>query len=95
MLTEICLLSLPDLVVWGQSDQQFNSSMLVTAPLRKLFHSQDPAYPYEALTDQMSAKAEIRHEIRKQADLNAKRLRDVLTPTLQEAMDLEERGSSS
>ncbi len=27
------------------SDQEFKSSMLVTAPLRELIHSQDPAYP--------------------------------------------------
>ncbi len=39
-----------------QSDQEFKSSMLVTAPLRELIHSQDHAY---ALTNLISAKAEI------------------------------------
>ncbi len=69
--------------------------MLVTAP-RELIHSQDPAYPYEALTNQISAKAEIQRERRQNADLNANRLREVLTPTLKKAMDLaKEKGSSS
>ena len=70
--------------------------MLVTAPLRELIHSQDPAYPYEALTNQISAKAEIQRERRQKADLNANRLREELTPTLKKAMDLaKEKGSSS
>ena len=76
-----------------QSDQEFKSSMLVTAPLRELIHSQDHAY---ALTNQISAKAEIQRERRQNADLNANRLREVLTPTLKKAMDLaKEMGSSS
>lgn len=32
-------------------DTEFMSSMLVTAPLTDLINSQDPAYPYEALTN--------------------------------------------
>ncbi len=56
--------------------------LVYTAPLRKLIHSQDPAYPYEALKNQISTKAEFQRERRKNSDVNANRLRKVLTHLL-------------
>lgn len=78
------------------SDDAFNASLLVTAPLRQLFHSRDTTYSYQALADQMSAKADIQRKRREQATAEANNLRGELTPALQKAMDLaRERGSSS
>ena len=44
------------------SDYKFNASRRVTSPLRKLIKEQDHEYSYEALTDQMMAKSDIRRE---------------------------------
>ena len=79
-----------------KSDDAFNASLLVTAPLRQLIHSRDTTYSYQALADQMSAKADIQRKRREQATAEANNLRGELTPALQKAMDLaRERGSSS
>ncbi len=78
-----------------QSDREFKSSMLVTAPLRELIHSQDPAYPYEALTNQISAKAEIQREKRRCECQSPQRVANTYsqeTPTLKKAMDLAKAG---
>ena len=78
------------------SDDAFIASLLVTAPLRQLIHSHDTIYSYQALADQMSAKADIRRKRREQATAEANNLRGELTPAFQKAMDLaRERGSSS
>ena len=78
------------------SDDAFIASLLVTAPLRQLIHSNDTIYSHQALADQMSAKADIRRKRREQATAEANNLRGELTPAFQKAMDLaRERGSSS
>ena len=43
-------------------DDIFNSSLLVTTPLRRLIHSQDSVYYYQAHFDQMVARADIHHK---------------------------------
>ena len=40
------------------SDDAFDASLLVTAPLRKIY-KRDIVYTYQALADQMSAKSDI------------------------------------
>lgn len=78
------------------SDRDFGASILVTAPLRELFHSQNTTYSYQALANQITAKADIRHERREQVNLEAASLGADLSPTLKKAMDLaQERGASS
>ena len=53
-------------------------------------------HAYEVLHDQMTAKAEIHQKRREQVNMEAARLRDELTPSLQRAMDLARlKGSSS
>ena len=54
------------------SDDAFNASLLVTAPLRQLIHFHDTTYSYQVLADQMSAKADIQRKRREQATAEAK-----------------------
>ena len=78
------------------SDDAFIASLLVTAPLRQLIHSNDTIYSYQALADQRSAKADIWRKRREQATSVVNNLRRELTPAFQKAMNLaRERGSSS
>ena len=70
------------------SNDNFNASLLVTRPLRQRMNSHDTGYSYEVLHDQMTAKAEIHQKRREQVNVEAARLRDELTPSLQRAMDL-------
>ena len=85
-------ISIPSL----NSDDNYNASLSVTAPLRQLIYSHDIKYSHQALTNQMLTKSDIQRKRREQATTDANNLRDELTPTLQKAMDLaREKGSSS
>ena len=64
------------------ADHDFDASLMVTSPLKDLIYSQDQAYSFAALDDQMSARADIRWERRLQATSEADRLRDELSPSL-------------
>ena len=78
------------------SEDDFNASLRVTAPLGKLIQTQNSEHTYQAQADQLTAKADIRQKHQEQATTDVNRLRGELTQSLQKAMDLaRERGSSS
>ena len=77
------------------SDDNFDASMQVTAPLRQL-ESNETTYSYQALTNQMIAKTEVQRKRKEQALEEANSLKKDLAPSLLRAMELaSERGSSS
>ena len=82
-------------MVWGlvaipsfNSDDTYDASLLVTAPVRKLIYNRDTVCTYQALADQMSAKSDIQKKRREQVRDDANNLRDELTPVLQKAIYL-------
>ena len=58
------------------SKHEFNASLRVTAPLRKLILTQDNDYYYEALADQMTAKSDIHRERREITTQTASSMRE-------------------
>ena len=74
------LLDLGITLLSAYADCDFEASLRVTSPLRDLLRSLDHVYSFAALdgqmTNQMSARADIRRERRQQVTLEADSLRD-------------------
>ena len=70
-----------------------SSTMPLTKPLTDSILSHDQSYPYEVLADQINLKNTIRVT---RHQLEAEKVRESITPSLQLAMDLpREKGASS
>ena len=78
------------------SNFQHQDSLKITRSLVDLILSQSTEYPYEVLTDQITAKNDIKASRRRLSKDTADELRNSLPPPLQHAMDLSmEKGASS
>ena len=78
------------------SETQYQDSLKVTGPLSELILNQSSEYPYETLSEQLSAKNEIKLRRRQLVGEASAQLRDSLSPTLKKSMDLNmEKGASS
>ena len=78
------------------SNFQHQDSLKITRSLVDLILSQSTEYPYEVLTDQITAKNDIKSSRRRLSEDAADELRNSLPPPLQRAMDLSmEKGASS
>ena len=79
-----------------QSDSEFSASLMVTKPLKELILRQEFEYPYEALADQITAKADVRQLRSHQASQAASTIKETLSPPLLRALDLaQEKGASN
>jgi len=69
---------------------------MVTKPLKELILRQELEYPYEALADQIIAKAEVRQLWSHQASQAASTIKETLSLPLLRALDLvQEKGASN
>ena len=88
-------LGIPNPVSQAESEYAA-SSLLVTAPLKKLFLSKDGAYSVSALQDQLAAKAQIKKERLERSKATAISLKPSLSASIRRALILaEEKGASS
>ena len=78
-----------------RSDDEFNASIQVTAPLKHLMAQRSGESSYQTYADQMTAKSDIRQERRERTTQTASTLREELTPALSKAMDLASQPGAS
>ncbi len=78
------------------ANKQYQDSQQVTKPLVDLILHHGNGYPLATVTNQLSAKKEIKKRRRKACEESAEQIRDALPPPLQRAMDLSrEKGASN
>ncbi len=74
----------------------YNSSKIITAPLRKLLHDQSESLPYQTINDQIEAKNEVKKQSREAQTESSTNLSSVLPAPLKRAVDIaQEKGASS
>ena len=71
-----------------RSDDEFNASSRVTAPLIRLMEQRCGELTYEVFVDQLNAKRDIQHERRESSAQTASTLHEEVPPALSKAMDL-------
>ena len=79
-----------------RASEEFAGSLEITGPLKSLITEKNPDYPFEALEEQMDAKANLHKLRRSQQQESASLLKPSLNNSLQRAMELaQEKGASS
>ena len=78
-----------------RSDDEFNASTKVTAPLTHLMKQKDGEFTHQVSADQITAKSDIQRERRKRMTQAASTLREEVPPALSKAMDLASQPGAS
>ena len=78
-----------------RSDNEFNASSKVTAPLIHLMEQKGGELTYQVFADQISAKSDIQHERREHMTQAASTLREEVPPSISKAMDLASQPGAS
>ena len=78
-----------------RSDDEFNASSRVTAPLIRLMEQRCDELTYEVFVDQLNAKRDIQHERRESSAQTSSTLHEKVPPALSKAMDLASQPGAS
>ena len=78
------------------STSEYPASVSITAPLSDLILNQCQEYPLDCIEKQLHAKKEVHKQKRDQANTSISTMRQILSPSLRQAVDLaQEKGASS
>ena len=78
-----------------RSDDEFNASTKVTAPLINLMEQKGSELTYQVSADQITAKSDVQHERCERITQAASTLREEVSPALSKAMDLASQPGAS